>query len=128
MSPEETVNAFIAAIGRRDLDAAVALLAEDVEYDNVPMPTGHGRAASREFLAPFVEQASEVEWVVHRQAANGSFVLNERTDRFLLGGNWMEIPVAGVFEVADGQITLWRDYFDVQMVAAAAGGGEGGGG
>ena len=45
--------------------------------------------------------------------AAGSLVLTERTDRFGKEGNWIELPVAGVFEVIDGRITLWRDYFDM---------------
>jgi limonene-1,2-epoxide hydrolase len=39
-------------------------------------------------------------------------VMNERTDRFEMGGRWIELPVAGLFTVQDGKITLWRDYFD----------------
>jgi len=38
--------------------------------------------------------------------------MNERTDRFEMGGRWIELPVAGLFTVQDGKITLWRDYFD----------------
>ena len=35
-------------------------------------------------------------------------------DRFRIGSGWLELPVAGVFEVNDeGLITLWRDYFDM---------------
>jgi len=30
-----------------------------------------------------------------------------------MGGSWIEIPVCGVWEVIDGKITLWRDYFDL---------------
>jgi limonene-1,2-epoxide hydrolase len=55
----------------------------------------------------------ELDWVIHRQIASDSLVLNERTDRFGKGGKWMELPVAGVFEVRDNRITLWRDYFDL---------------
>lgn len=41
-------------------------------------------------------------------------MFNERLDRFRIGGGWLELPVAGVFEVdGDGAITLWRDYFDM---------------
>jgi limonene-1,2-epoxide hydrolase len=119
MTPEETVTTFIHAIERKDFESALALLSADVEYDNVPMPTVVGPAAVREFLAPFVDPAESINWVVHRQAVNGNVVFNERTDRFLLGGKWMEIPVVGVWEVHDGRITLWRDYFDLQMVAAS---------
>jgi limonene-1,2-epoxide hydrolase len=113
MTPLETVNAFIAKIEAKDLDAALALLTDDVEYDNVPMPTAHGVDEVRTFLGPFLDGAAKVEFVVHREAAAGDIVLNERTDRFLLGERWLEIPVAGVFEVRDGKISLWRDYFDL---------------
>jgi limonene-1,2-epoxide hydrolase len=27
-------------------------------------------------------------------------------------GRWATLPVAGVFEIHDGKISLWRDYFD----------------
>ena len=40
--------------------------------------------------------------------------MNERLDRFAIGGGWLELPVAGFFEVTDdGLISLWRDYFDM---------------
>jgi len=43
-------------------------------------------------------------------------VMNERSDRFRVGDAWIDLPVAGVFEVGgDGRITLWRDYFDLKM-------------
>jgi limonene-1,2-epoxide hydrolase len=124
MTPEETVNAFIRAIEAKDLDAALALLADDVEYDNVPMPTVHGVAATREVLESFVTTSDEVVWVVHRQLTDGRQVVNERTDRFRSGDRWVEVPVAGVWEVTDGRITLWRDYFDLQgMMEQLAGEG-----
>jgi limonene-1,2-epoxide hydrolase len=56
---------------------------------------------------------------VHRQVANGTTVLNERTDRFGKGGTWVSVAVAGVFEVRDGRITLWRDYFDMTAMTDA---------
>ena len=41
-------------------------------------------------------------------------VANERVDKFKIGDGWLELPVAGFFEVDDdGKITLWRDYFDL---------------
>ena len=42
--------------------------------------------------------------------------MNERTDRFRTGDRWIDLPVTGVFEVdTEGKISLWRDYFDMQM-------------
>ena len=113
MSPTEIVNRFIAAVERKDLDAALALVTDDVEYDNVPMAKVHGPDAVRATLEPFLAGAAEVEWVVHREAATGDVVMNERTDRFRMGGRWIEIPVVGVWELRGGKIALWRDYFDL---------------
>jgi limonene-1,2-epoxide hydrolase len=112
MTPAETVNAFIAAVERRDLDAALELVSDDCEYDNVPMAKVHGRDAMRQVLAPMVASATEIEWVVHRSASEGHLVLNERLERFEMPFGWLEVAVAGVWEVQDGRITLWRDYFD----------------
>jgi len=39
-------------------------------------------------------------------------VLNERDDRLFIHGRWASLPVAGIFEIVDGRIVLWRDYFD----------------
>lgn len=112
MSPADVVTAFIRAIEAGDLDGALALVAEDIEYDNVPMGKVHGPDAIRQTLGPLLAAASTIEWVVHRQAAEGHLVFNERLDRFELPTGWVEIPVNGVWEVHDGAITLWRDYFD----------------
>ena len=78
-----------------------------------------GRDTMRTVLASFLGVAGEVEWVVSRQFSSGNVVFNERLDRFQMGERdgepgWLEMPVAGVFEVDDaGLITLWRDYFDL---------------
>ncbi len=121
MSPEEVVAAFIAAIEQRDIDAALAHLAPDCEYDNVPMSKALGHEAVRAVLGPFVQGATAVEFKVLRQAAAGRVVLNERLDRFEVNGRWIEIPVAGVWEVEGGKIALWRDYFDLAQLTSQMG-------
>ena len=115
MTPDEVVTALVRACEARDLDAVAALVTDDIEYDNVPIGKVHGPDGVRKVLSGGVtEAASQVEWVVHRQVAAGSTVMNERTDRFLVGGRWIEIPIAAVFEVRDGRVSLWRDYFDLE--------------
>lgn len=117
MTPEETVNEFIARVVAKDIDGACELVAADVEYDNVPMGKNHGPDAMRAFLAPMVGGLDEVQFVTHRQIATGNIVMNERTDRFRVGDKWMDLPVAGIFEVGDdGLIVLWRDYFDMETM------------
>jgi len=110
---EEVVNEFIARIVRVDLDAALELVTPDVEYDNVPLGKVSGPEGIRSILGWMIEGLDEVEFVIVRQIAAGNIVMNERLDRFRIGDQWIDVPVAGVFEVDDnGLITLWRDFFD----------------
>ena len=46
--PGDIVSAFIAAIEAKDLDTALALVADDVSYENVPMTPIAGKAALRD--------------------------------------------------------------------------------
>jgi limonene-1,2-epoxide hydrolase len=113
-SPLDTVRAFIAAIERKDFDEATSLLADGCEYDNVPMTKVFGPEAIRAALEPFVGACDGIEWLVSRESATGPVVFNERVDRFQMPHGWVTIPVTGVWEVVDGRITLWRDYFDLE--------------
>jgi limonene-1,2-epoxide hydrolase len=115
VNAEDTVDAFLAAIEKKDVDAALELMHEEAVYDNVPIGVVVGRAAIRQTLEPFLSGASAVEWRVLRQLSSDGLVFNERVDRFEMEGRWVEIHVAGVWEVDEGLITLWRDYFDLAM-------------
>lgn len=114
--PAALVTEFITAIENDRLDHAVSLLSEQCEYDNVPLGKVVGREKVRDTLGPFLAGYDRVEWVVHHQVASGDrehgVVMNERLDRFGKGDSWLEMPVAGLFVVEHGEITLWRDYFD----------------
>ncbi len=131
-SPSEIVTAFVRAVEARDLDAALAHVCDDIVYDNVPLGPVTGPEEVRRILSGGVTAAAErVEWVVLHQVAEGDVVMNERVDRFLIDGTWLEIPVAGLFVLRDGRISLWRDYFDLdgfrrQREAAGLTGAPGG--
>ncbi len=114
MSAESIVNQFIQAIEHKDIDAAIALTAPDISYENMPVDPIVGRDGVRATLAGFLEHATSVDWQITRQWSIGSTVINERLDRFQIGDGWLELPVAGIFEIDDdGLIRLWRDYFDM---------------
>ena len=119
MTATETVHAFLQAAAARDYDTALELLAEDVEYQNMMLPPVHGREQVRETLEGLLALCTDSEWVVHREVAQGDLVMNERTDRFRIGETWTDLPVMGMFELRDGRIALWRDYFDLQTILAA---------
>ena len=122
MTNEEIVNTFMARMTAMDLDGALELVADDVEYDNVPMGPVHGPDGIRSVFAQLDGTVDKMEWIIHRQVASGDLVLNERTDRFGSGDKWADLPVAGIFEVHDGKITLWRDYFDLTAMMTSIGG------
>ncbi len=114
MTPADTVTAFIAAIERKDVAAAVRFAAADISYENMPISPVVGHDALAATLEMFLAAATEVDWRILRQHEVGSVVFNERLDRFRIGNGWLELPIAGVFHIDDdGKISLWRDYFDM---------------
>ncbi|MEQ1760965.1 MAG: limonene-1,2-epoxide hydrolase family protein [Vicinamibacterales bacterium] len=114
MSPSEIVTAFITAIEAKDIEAAVALAAENISYENMPTSPIVGHPGLTATLQAFLEPAAAVEWQILEQWEVGRVVINERLDRFQVGTGWLELPIAGVFTIDDdNKIAVWRDYFDM---------------
>jgi limonene-1,2-epoxide hydrolase len=123
--PATVVRAFLADLERLDLDAACAHLAPDVVYVNVSLPPARGLAATRRVLGLLTARATGFRAENHRLVADGPVVLTERTDTIELGRLRTSFWVCGTFEVHDGAITLWRDYFDWAAVTGALAAGVG---
>lgn len=106
-----TVETFLYALQDEDFDSADALMADNIEWQNVGWPTIRGR---RRITKIFKSGKGRVGFEVkfHRIAAEGNAVLTERTDALIIGPLRLQFWVCGVFEVHAGKITLWRDYFD----------------
>ena len=110
----EIVSAFIDAFRQADLDRIMDFFEEDAIYHNIPLEPAQGTEAIRAVLQGFIAMASETDWIVHRIAEDADgVVMTERTDRFLVGETWVEIPVMGTFELRGGKLCAWRDYFDL---------------
>ncbi|TDI60872.1 MAG: limonene-1,2-epoxide hydrolase [Alphaproteobacteria bacterium] len=110
---QEIVEKFLAHWNAKEINEACDMLSEDVDYHNIPMDPIKGREASRAFLAAMGDCES-IDWKLHAIAENGDTVLTERTDCFYYAdGRKLEIPLMGVFKVVNGEITEWRDYFDL---------------
>ncbi|MDX1890599.1 limonene-1,2-epoxide hydrolase family protein [Mycolicibacterium sp. 050158] len=113
-----TVEAFLFALRDQDFATADSLLADDLVYENVGLPTIRGRVRAMKLFRA-MEGRLGFDVAFHRIAENGPVVLNERTDALVFGPLRVQFWVCGVFEVHDGRITLWRDYFDaLDMVKA----------
>ena len=106
-----TVEGFLNALQDGDYEAADAALDDNLVYENVGLPSIHGRARTMKLFRQMDGRAA-LEVKIHRIAADGAAVLTERTDALIIGPLRLQFWVCGVFEVHNGRITLWRDYFD----------------
>jgi limonene-1,2-epoxide hydrolase len=111
-SPVLVVERFMECLRRGDLDEAMALLAEDVRYENVGLPTVHGRERVRLLFGRAYDDGGGFDVVIHTICSDGASVLTERTDFLTFRKLRIQLWVCGRFDVRDGQIVLWRDYFD----------------
>ncbi|MBU6373089.1 MAG: nuclear transport factor 2 family protein [Alphaproteobacteria bacterium] len=121
MTPLDTVLAFLNAMEKMDYATALALIAPDCEYTNLPMGTVRGPEGVRSVLEPFFDPILENEFRLLRTAADGPVVFVERLDRHRSATGWFELPVTGVMEVQNGKITVWREYFDLATMMKGAG-------
>lgn len=113
-SPVAVTRDFLEALQAEDLDRALSMLADDVEYTNVSLPSIHGRGGVERLFRPLL---GRIGFRVHFHAAgidelDSGVVLNERTDALIMGPVTLQFWVYGRFEVRDGLITVWRDSFD----------------
>ena len=63
----------------------------------------------RAVIAPW----SETRWEIVTLLSAGNVVVAERIDRTRAGERSAELPIVGVFELEEGKIRAWRDYFDL---------------
>jgi limonene-1,2-epoxide hydrolase len=113
------VKTFLNAMAVKDYDKGLVLVADACVYENLPMGKTTGPAGVRGVLEPFFASTLENDLRILREAASGDVVFVERLDRHRLADRWVELPVTGVFEVRDGKITVWREYFDLQTLFTA---------
>jgi limonene-1,2-epoxide hydrolase len=112
-TPTEIVTSFLDLLAKGDVDAACDLLADDVHYINVSLPVIRGQdRVRRVFRSMMARKGAGFEVYIHRIGLDGASVLTERTDVLIFGRVRMQIWVWGRFDVVDGKITMWKDYFD----------------
>ncbi len=113
MSNSDTVREFLAAFNAKDIDGIMGFFAADGVYHNMQSPPIEGVDAIRQVIDGYTSPATAIDWqlLAISESEDGT-VLTDRLVRFDFGGNWVELPVMGSFDVADGKIAVWRDYFD----------------
>jgi limonene-1,2-epoxide hydrolase len=120
LAPTVVVERFLGHLRTvTDVDAAAGLLAVDVEYENSWMPTMRGRERVRKLFQVLDRIGTGVEMHVHAISADGRSVLTERTDVLKWGPLRVQFWICGRFDVLDGQIVVWREYYDPLTIFAA---------
>ena len=115
MSEQENValiQRFCDSWSDYDIDAILEYFTDDAIYHNMPIQPVQGKDAIKGMIEQFMSAFTGSEWIVKHISAAGDAVLTERVDKFI-GDKSMALQVMGVFEIKDGKIAAWRDYFDL---------------
>lgn len=107
------IRDFIAAWSRLDADELVGYFTQDGIYHNMPIAPISGREALKPFISTFLKNWTRTDWDVLNLIGEGNVVFAERLDRTMVGDIAVDLPCCGVFEMEDGKIKIWRDYFDM---------------
>lgn len=122
MSPEDVVKEFCEAWSRRDVDELLNFFTDDAVYHNMPIDAVQGADGIRNMLSLFVPGSVTITFEIIHIASSGNVVHTERVDTFEMKDKTIVLPVAGVFELREGKIAAWRDYFDMGAWTSQSGG------
>jgi limonene-1,2-epoxide hydrolase len=113
---ELVVRNMCDAFALHDAQALREFFTEDVVYHNIPMDPAIGIEATIGFIEGFFAMCEGMVIETLNLAVSGNIVLTERVDTFTVGSKVATLPVMGTFEIRDGKISAWRDYFDLAQI------------
>jgi len=113
---------FLDSWERRDLDTIMSCFEDDAIYHNVPVAPIAGRAGILAIFQGFLDAFESLSLETVRIAAEENLVFAERIDHFLLrNGERFDLPVNGVFEIENGKIKRFSDYFNLPSFEGPSG-------
>lgn len=113
---ERVVRDMCDAFAKHDAEALRPFFTDDVVYHNVPMDPAVGIDATIAFIDGFFAMCDNMTIETVNLAVRDNVVLTERIDTFKMGDVVAPLPLMGTFEVRDGKISAWRDYFDMAQI------------
>ena len=116
------VSDFLESWESRDIEHIMSFFADDAVYHNVPVAPLVGTAAIRAVFEAFLAAFTSARLEIISISGQPDLVLSERIDHFVMqSGAVVTLPVAGVFEIRDGKIARFSDYFDLATFETASG-------
>ena len=124
MTHLETLNALINDWKRKDIDAVLSHLSDDlVYYYAVGEAPIKGLGAMRGFLTRIKDHQNNTNWSIKRHAQADDMIMTEGVDEYTNpAGLHIQTPHMTVWEFTDGKISGWRDYFDYGLLKRMEGG------
>jgi limonene-1,2-epoxide hydrolase len=113
---EQVVLDLCEAFKKHDAEALRPFFTDDVVYHNIPMDAAVGIDATIAFIEGFFGMSESLVIENLHVATRDNLVFTERVDTFTVGGKVAPLPVMGIFEIRDGKISAWRDYFDMAQI------------
>ncbi|MDP6652621.1 MAG: limonene-1,2-epoxide hydrolase family protein [Gammaproteobacteria bacterium] len=110
---ESIVREFIAAWSNLDPVELASYFTEDGTYHNMPSGATTGRDNIQQFIAGFSRSWESTDWEIISLVADGDMVIVERLDKTVVAGSPVNLPCVGIYEMENGKIKMWRDYFDL---------------
>jgi limonene-1,2-epoxide hydrolase len=115
---ERIVRDLCATFVQHEAEAFRPFFTDDVVYHNIPMDPAVGIDATIAFIEGFFAMCQSLVIETVHLAVRDNIVLTERIDTFTMGEKVAALPVMGTFEIRDGKISAWRDYFDLAQITA----------
>jgi len=115
----EIIHRFFDALERLDLDAVSEFFTEDGIYHDIPVPTDPtvGREGIRKKLELVANATDRLEMQLSSVIGEGDTVMTERVEIWHFPtGERPRLPVMSIFEMKDGRIAAWREYWDLNML------------
>ena len=121
----ELIRRFYAALAVADAPAALALLADDIEWTTMWQYKAAGRGpqhVAEGVLMPIMTEWRDVSFVVSEFIAEGATVISLGLFSGVHGatGKSVQARYAHVWTVAHGRIASFRQYIDTLAVAEAS--------
>jgi limonene-1,2-epoxide hydrolase len=115
---ERIVRDLCDTFAQHEAEAFRPFFTDDVIYHNIPMDPAVGIDATIAFIEGFFAMCQSLVIETVHLAVRDNVVLTERIDTFTMGEKVAALPVMGTFEIRDGKISAWRDYFDLAQITA----------
>jgi limonene-1,2-epoxide hydrolase len=117
-SAESVVRSMLAAWDNANAETLVRFFSEEAVVAD-PRGAQRGIGAIRKQFEEDIAMTPSTSCDIKKLLTDGGTVMAERVDTFTTLGHPLSMEVVGVFDVdAEGRISRWHEYFDIQSLTA----------